>query len=218
VNRIWLGVGVAAALLIALVVALATGSNSTATNTTAVAIATTTAATPTTTTTAAPTTTTTAPPTTTTTEEPSTTTALSLEEREAEVLALVGELELRMYRAVWGGDVEELADLVAAELLFDALVATALEPEAVFTNEPTTDTYKVELYEIKLDRPDCLVVDVTEDGTAFRVDGGEEDLILVLWPFEDAELGWRLAARYGGGTPESSWLPECDLQDREWRP
>ena len=215
-NRIWLGAGVAIALLIGLVVALISSNGATSTTTT-VALATTTTAAPATTTTAP--TTTTAAPATTTTEAPTTTTNQSLEDREAEVLALVTDLEFRMTTAIYGGDVDTLGELIGTERLFDALSDAAANPSEYFVDAPTSEQFKLELFDVKLDRDDCLVVDVTEDPTAFLNESGEvEQLIIVLWPVPESEFGWRIAERFGGGSPESSWLPQCDSQNREWRP
>lgn len=214
-NRIWLGAGVATALLIGLVVALTSGGDTTSTTT--VALATTTTAAPATTTTA-PTTTTAAPTTTTTTEAPTTTTTQSLEEREAEVLALVTDLELQFYTAIYNSDTAALEDLIGGQQLYEAVVEAAEGADDVFDSEPTADALSVSLYAIELDRQDCLVIAFAEDASQFRVDAVPEDLILVLWPVDDSLNGWRIAKRLGGGTPETSWRPECDLQNREWRP
>jgi hypothetical protein len=215
VNGIRLGAGVVTALLIGLVVALTAGGNTDSTTTT-VAPATTTAA-PTTTTTSA--TTTSAAPTTstTTTRPPTTTTTLSLEEREAEVLALVTEIEFRLWDADYRLDVDELEDLIGGEELFERWTGTP-DPRSFYSRPPDRGNLSVELYAIELDRPDCLVVAIAEDPSAFLKDGTPEDLIVVLWPVPEAQLKWRIVERFGGGTPESSWLPQCDLQNREWRP
>ena len=218
-NRIWLGAGVAAALLIALVVALTTGGDTTSTSTT-VALATSTTAAPTTTTTTTSSTTTTVPPTTTTTTEaPTTTTTLSSEEREAEVLELVGNLEFRMFRAVYDGDLEELAEIVGSKQLYERLLPAAADPDQYYVKPPTLEDYKVELLELIADRPDCVVAAAEEDPTAFlNEEGTVEYLIVVMWPVAESAYGWRLAERYIGGVPDSSWQADCDLQDRTWRP
>ena len=215
-NRIWLGAGVAAALLIALVVALTTGGDTTSTTTT-VALATTTSVAPTTTTTTA-TTTTVPPTTTTTTQAPTTTTTLSLAEREAEVLELVTDLEFRLYVDTYNGDSAAIGDLVGTEQLYADLVNASRNRDTLFSAEPTPAKFFTDLYAVELDREDCLVVAIAEDASAFRTDELKQDLILVLWPVDEALNGWRIAKRFGGGTPEASWLPECDLQVREWRP
>jgi hypothetical protein len=214
VNRIWLGAGVATALLIGLVVALTSGNGTTSTTTT-VALATTTTAAPATTTTA-PTATTAAPTTTTTTEAPTTTTQ-SLEDREAEVLALVRDLEFRLWDADYRLDEAELKDLIGGEELYQRWAGTP-DPRSFYAQSPEEADFFVNLYAIELDRPDCLVVAITEDPSAFLKEGTPEDLIVVLWPVPEAQHGWRIVERFGGGTPESSWLPLCDLQNREWRP
>ena len=215
-NRIWLGAGVAIALLIGLVVAFISSNGATSTTTT-VALATTTTAAPATTTTAP--TTTTAAPATTTTEAPTTTTTQSLEDREAEVLALVGELELRMFGAVYDSDLEELAEVVGSKQLYERLLPAANDPGQYYVKAPTSEDHKVEFLELVLDRPDCIVAAVEEDPTGFlNEDGTVEYLIVVVWPVPDSAYGWRLAERYVGGVPDTSWQADCDLQDREWRP
>ena len=213
-NRIWLGAGVAIALLIGLVVALISSNGATSTTTT-VALATTTTAAPATTTTAP--TTTTAAPATTTTEAPTTTTTQSLEDREAEVLALVTDLEFQLWDADYRLDEAELKDLIGGQELYERWTGGP-DPRSFYARSPEEADFSVDVYAIELDRSDCLVVAIAEDPSAFLKEGAPEDLIVVLWPVPEAQKGWRIVERFGGGTPESSWLPLCDLQNREWRP
>ena len=75
------------------------------------------------------------------------------------------------------------------------------------------------MLELVADRPDCVVAAVEEDPTAFlNEEGTVEYLIVVVWPVAESAYGWRLAERYVGGVPDSSWQADCDLQNRDWRP
>ena len=202
-NRTWLGVGFVALLALLLVLALTQGDDPPATSTTLMAAPTSTTA-PTTTTTP----TTTVP---TTTAAPTTTQDLSA--REAEVEALVKELEYALWDADYRRDTEALRDLIGGQALWDRWMGVE-DPLSYYATAPTPETFGLTLNEILLDREDCIVAHVTEDPTRFLNDDGVvEDLTIVMWEAPAGSRGWRLAERFGA-VPESEWMAWCDIQDR----
>jgi len=168
--------------------------------------------------------TTTAPPTSsapqsttspTTTTTPPTTTAPPAD-REAEIEEIMTFVELRMWQAVEAGDIELLGMLLGSDGNYQPLAAAATNPGAHFTQKPSEGNFSLVVDEVLLDRADCVVARVQEDPTPFLVEGSVDTLIAVLWPHP--EIGWRIGWRAGGGTPESQWIPICDLADRDWSP
>ena len=209
VNRTWLGVGIVAILALALIIVLASGGDDVpATTTTAPPTAAPTTAPPTMPTTVAPTTTTTAAPTTT----------LDPAARAAEIEALVGNLEFALWEADYAQNLDELADVIGSEAFWNRWTGVE-DPLSYYSSAPTRDSLDVALNAVLLDRANCIVADVTEDPTQFLNEDSEiERLIIVMWPFADASLGWRIAERWAGGTPESEWIRDCNVEDRSWRP
>ena len=203
-NRTWLGVGFVALLALLLVLALTQGDDPPATTLMAAPTSTTAP-----TTTAAPTTT--VP---TTTAAPTTTQDLSA--REAEVEALVKELELALWDALYRGDEQALADVIGGEALWNAVKPNLDTAASAFLAEPTLDSYGLTLVEILRDDADCIVTHSIEDTSAFLAEA-TETLITVVWPADDAPSGFRIGEHFGPAT-ESSWAPWCEVEDRSWRP
>ena len=214
-NRAWLGIGIIALLALLLVVfAFTQGDDPPATTTTLVAAPTSTA--PPTTTTAPTTTvptTTPAPTTTVPTTTPAPTTTHDLTAREAEVEALVKELEFALWDADYRRDTEALRDLIGGQALWDRWMGVE-DPLSYYATEPAPDTFGLTLNEILLDREDCIVAHVTEGPTRFLNDHGVvEDLTIVMWAVERSSRGWQLADRLLG-TTEDHWRGLCDAVDR----
>ena len=197
-----------ALLALLLVLAFTQGDDPPATSTTLVAAPTSTTA-PTTT---APTTTV---PTTTTAP----TTAHDLTAREAEVEALVKELELAMLTAIYDGDREALQAVVGSQTLWDQVQPALEAPSEYLDARPTADDFMFTLRSIVEDTSNCLVVDAIEDATAFYRDYDEiDEWIIILWPDATAARGYKLAALWGTGTSEDMWRAACDTADRTLTP
>jgi len=212
VNRTWLGIGIVVILAAALILVLTAGGDDPPPTTLAATTAAPTMTTPTTTTT-----TTTAPTTTTTTAAPPTTRDLAA--REAEVEALVANLEFAMILSLYDQDSAALADVIASPVLWEALLGALASPSEVFSKPPIRDEYRLDLASVLVDDPDCIVAEVEEDPTAFLGEDGEiEQLLIVLWPADDSTFGWRIFQRWAAGTPESEWRRNCEIEDRTWRP
>ena len=143
---------------------------------------------------------------------------MSPEARFAEIEALVTDLEFRIPLAIYQADQDEIAELAGAEPLYERLLQSIEDRDLYFSHEPTRDEFSLTLDRVELDRPDCVVAAVTEDPTPFLRDGVVEQLVIVLWPVPSAKYGWRVIEIWGGGTPESVWIADCDLQNRDWRP
>jgi hypothetical protein len=216
-NRTALGAGVVAVLALVLVFVLLSGNDDTptTTSTTTGVVAPTTSARPPTTTTAPPTTTQTTTTQTTTTDAATTTTDLSV--REAEVEALVTELDLAYWTAIYDQDIEALADIIGGQRLYENSLGL-FESGNPFTSSPTEDGLAIDLVGVLLDREDCVVADVDEE-TAFRdAEDGLTQFIFVLWPIDESTLDWRIGSIWAAGTPESVWIDDCSVLDRDWRP
>ena len=206
-NRAWLGIRFVALLALLLVLALTQGDDPPATSTTLMAAPTSTA----------PPTTTTAPTTTVPTTTPAPTTTHDLTAREAEVEALVKELEFEMIEALYDGDRTQLASVVAGEALWNTLQPFIENPGSIFSSRPTKEDLRIELLRIPQDREDCLVVDIEEDPTAFLNENGfVERLTIIMWPNPESGT-WQLAERFGI-IPESEWSSWCGVVDRSWSP
>ena len=190
-----------AAVVVGVTAAACSGS---ADRTTTVAVSTTTLAPTTTvaTTTSAPTTTTVV------------TTTVSPDARTAEIEAILLDVEVRRLQAVFDVNAEALVEVVATEKVYDAALEAMETLE--FAGQPTRGNVVVRVEALLLDREDCLVARVTEEGTRILGPDAVSEDIWVLWP--SAEYGWRLATFWGSATPESVWIDDCDLLDRTWEP
>jgi hypothetical protein len=164
----------------------------------------------TTTTTTVPTTTTAAP--TTTTTEPATTT-LSEEARRAEVEAILQDLWFGWFDAIYRKDEGALWEVVATSAGHEDGIA-AMAQSDLFTSIPELVGVEVQVTQILLDRPDCLVTHHNIDVSAFRGEGAVGESVTVLWP--DAEGNWRFATHWQH--PNDLWLGDCDDLAREETP
>ena len=163
---------------------------------------------PTTTSTSTSTSTTTVEVTTTTVAD-STTTSLDTDARVAEVARILEDLWIGWYDAIYREDQSVLREIVAIQLLYDDAVDAM--GTGGFLAPPTEQNVDISVYDILLDRPDCLVVHFQRD---LRPVFGEEALrdgVQVLWPREDGS--YRLARLWT--SPADLWQDDCDLMDRD---
>jgi hypothetical protein len=162
-------------------------------------------------TTVAPTTTTTAAVATTTTTAPAaTTTSVDLDERVAEVEQILEDLELARLIAIYNKDESALPGIIAIQAGVDAAVE-AMET-LVFVADPAEAGIGVEVLEVLLDRPDCLVLYHIFDGRNALGPSATESAVRILWSTTDGPAGYRLARLWS--SPSDLWQDDCDLMDR----
>lgn len=171
------------------------------------AAASTSTATPPTTSTSRPVTSSTSTTSTTVAETTSTT---SVEQRVAEVEAILEELWFGWFDAIYRQDEDALWQVVATTTKHTEGVE-AMEI-AGFDRAPTPEDIDIEVIEILLDRPDCLVVydEIVVSGFNDGVSAGVD----VLWP--DDRYGWRIATAWVN--PNDLWQADCDDLEREPTP
>jgi hypothetical protein len=160
------------------------------------------------TTTAAPTSTTTSTATSTSTST-TTTTSLDPDARVAEVARILEDLEIAWYDAVYRKDESVLPDIVATQRFYDDAVNAMTIAD--FSAPPSDDTIDVTVYEILLDRDDCLVVYHQLDVSRVLTDAEPSDHVQILWPREGG--GYRLVTRWS--SPGDLWLQDCDSLSRD---
>ncbi len=131
----------------------------------------------------------------------------------AEVEGILRGLWFGWFDAIYRKDPDALWEVVATEKLYEAGVA-AMDREGLFTEAPTREGTVVEVLEVLLDRPDCLVVWNRVDVSVYRGAGAVSSSVDVLWP--DPRYGWRQATAWSG--PGDLWINDCDLVTRESTP
>jgi hypothetical protein len=82
---------------------------------------------------------------------------------------------------------------------------------AEFSAAPSDETVDVRVYEILLDRDDCLVVHFELDLNGILGVSGTRDGVQSLWPTEDGQ--YRLVRLWSG--PGDLWIEDCDLLNRD---
>ena len=165
----------------------------------------------TTTVTVATTRTTTTVTSTTTTVADTTTTSLDPDARVAEVERILEDLEIAWYDAVYRKDESVLPDIVATRRTYDDAITAMTTLEQDFIAAPSDETVDIELFEILLDREDCLVVHRNLDlSGVFGPEAGAFPGVQVLWPTD--EKAYRLANLWTN--PGDLWQDDCDLMDR----
>lgn len=160
---------------------------------------------PATVTTSAPSTST--PPSTSTSTAPPTSTTLDPEARKAQVERILEDLEIAWYDAVYRQDESVLPDIVATRVFYDAAVNAM--GAAVFSAEPSEDTVDVLVYDVLLDKDDCLVVHFRLDASGVLREAEPMDGVQVLWPYGE---GYRLVRRWS--SPDDLWGDDCTSLDR----
>ena len=166
---------------------------------------------PPTTSTVVATTTTTSSPITTSTIPATTTTSLDPDARVAEVARILEDLEIAWYDAVYRKDESVLPDIVATQRTYDDATTAMTTLESSFLAAPSDETIDVEIFDVLLDREDCLVVHFNLDlagvlGPEAAVFPG----VQILWPTEEGT--YRLANLWTN--PGDFWQEDCDLMDR----
>ena len=129
-------------------------------------------------------------------------------DRVAEVEAILQDLWFRWFDAIYRKDADALWGVVATQELYDAGL-TAMET-MTFTVDPVREATVVDVREILLDRPDCLVVWHDLDITDYRGSDATADAVVVLWPSD--RFGWRLMRNWKN--PDDLWINDCDLVTR----
>jgi hypothetical protein len=148
---------------------------------------------------------------TTTTVADTTTTSLDPDERVAEVERILEDLEIAWYDAVYRQDESGLGDIVATRRTYEDAVAAMETLAPDFVSAPSDETIDLEVFDVLLDREDCLVVHFNLNlsgvlGPGAAVFPG----VQVLWPAEDGS--YRLANLWTN--PVDLWQDDCDLMDR----
>lgn len=127
----------------------------------------------------------------------------TLEQREAEVEAILKELYFGWLDAIDRNDEEAVRDAVATEKYLEAFRAAMKDLDFVVT--PTSDRIVITDVEILLDRVDCLVVFATVDLSGLLGSDVSVTNVNVLWP---GNGGWRFATNWK--YPTDLWQQDCD--------
>ncbi len=144
----------------------------------------------------------------TTVPSPTTTTEA---QRVAEVEMILTDLWLGWFDALFRDDVDALWLVVATTSKQEAGVS-AMET-VPFVRPPALDELMVEVRDVLLDRPDCLVVQARIEAP-FVGEGTGTEGVYVLWP--DSRYGWRMATTWVYAN--DLWLSDCDEMVREETP
>jgi len=158
-----------------------------------------------------PTTATTVPP---TTEAPTTTAAPTTTDpnlRFQEIERLVREALVGRMEAIHDKDLDQALLFAGSQRIYDSTLE-AME-RTVFLQRPSVENYFVAVSELRLDRPDCVVADVTTtaDGVIEGV-AGPGTTVMVFWPSQAGQV--QLGAVWELSTPQSQWIEECDIAVR----
>jgi len=132
---------------------------------------------------------------------PSTTT---LEQRTAEVEAILEELYFGWLAAVYRNDEQAVRKVVATEDYVDTFEGAVRRVE--FTKEPSPNDISVTIDAILLDRLDCLVVHSMIDTGDLLVGSETFAVVDVLWPSNVQR--WRFATNWK--YPNDLWQWDCD--------
>jgi hypothetical protein len=120
-----------------------------------------------------------------------TTSTTSMDQRIAEVIEIVREVEFGWFDAIYRKDEAAFVDVVAVQESFDRGVELMAD-SSFFVGEPTREADVIEVRELLIDRVDCLAVAIYVDWTAFRGPAGQGDLTVVYWP-RPSDGRWRSA-------------------------
>lgn len=147
------------------------------------------------------------PDTTATTEAP------TPEERRLEIEAVTKPLWFGWYAAVAARDVDALGKSVARNRIH-ADGVTAIDTGGLeFIDTPRIDDYHFTVLEVLRDDPDCIVIALREEPTAFLAGGIEAERIGVFW-LHDGQ--WYLATSWTIDAPEFAWGDDCSLMVRDY--
>ena len=177
-GRLLIAVGLIAVMVVALVVLLRDDGEVVVAETSTTTIPTTTS------TTLAPTTTTTAP-------SATTTTSIDPDVRLAEVEQILEELELARLVAIHDKNEVALPGIIAIRAGIDDAVEAF--NSLTFEGDPAEVGIRIEVLDVLLDRPDCLVVYHQFDGREALGSEAVETAVRILWPRTEGESDYRLA-------------------------
>lgn len=154
---------------------------------------------------AMPVTTTTTMVVTTTTVQATTTTTVV--DREAEIEEILRDFYFGWFDGIYREDVDTLDRIAGSEDVFEQGVAAFGKPK--FTTAPTRDAVGVEVKNVLLDRPDCLVVSADIDFRSFIDIDRVMPAVDVFFRVGD---GWGRAISYE--YEKEMWLVACDYMQR----
>lgn len=152
-----------------------------------------------------PTTTTTATVVTTTSAPAPTTTVVV--DRVAEVSEIVGDLYFAWFDGVYRQDMETIETIAGVDAILEW--ADKAFGSLAFTGEPRRDAITVEVKNILLDRPDCLVVSADVDYRSFFATDEVHSTVDVYFRVGD---GWGFAVKYK--YERELWQVDCDYMQR----
>ena len=113
------------------------------------------------------------------------------------------------YDGIYRKDPEALWEAVAGPISYERGIAAMEQMD--FTAPPTLEGVKVNVLELYVDHPDCLVAAYEMDISSFR----ESDLIertTVMWPHPD--YGWRRNISFGWPALYGDWWTNCFIAER----
>ncbi len=115
----------------------------------------------------------------------------------------------KWYDGIYRKDPEALWEAVTRERAFERGL-TAMEG-MTFIAPPTLEGVKVEVLELYIDRPDCLVAAYQMDISSFR-ESGLIERITILWPHP--QYGWRRNVSFGWPIIYGMWWENCFVAER----
>ncbi len=143
----------------------------------------------------------------------STTVTTTPEERRAQIETLTKPLWLGWYAAVAAGDVDALGQAVALNRIHADGVTAIATAALDFIAVPRMEHYEFAVTEVLRDDPDCMVIALREDPSAFLAEGVEAERIGVFWLHDRR---WYLATSWTIDAPEFAWGDDCSLMVREF--
>jgi hypothetical protein len=130
-----------------------------------------------------------------------------MEQRIAEVTEIVREVDFGWFDAIYRKDEAALLDVVAVQENYNIGVELMAD-RSFFVSQPTLESTLAVIYEILIDRPDCLAVSYFGDATAYRGAEGAAETTVALWS-RPPEGRWRTAYR------GDLWEDACNIFTRE---
>jgi hypothetical protein len=116
----------------------------------------------------------------------------------------------KWFDGIYRKDPGTLWESVATEGAFEQGVK-AME-RMTFIAPPTLDRIAVEVLELYVDHPDCLVAAFEMDISGFRNTSGLITKVIIMWP--DARYGWRRDMSFGLPTIYGMWWSNCFIKER----
>ena len=122
--------------------------------------------------------------------------------RQVELERMIGDLYWAWFDGVHRNDMAAIETVAGTEAVIEWAVGAFDSVE--FTAVPTRDQISVEVHDVLLDRPDCLVVSVDVDYRSF-LGGDVHSTVDVYFPVDD---GWGFARKYV--YERELWQVDCD--------